>query len=104
MAAQAGRPPFNEGTRQLYSAWKPAKLPDESVRFSPASLRAMRLARGWTQWQTAKHMGWGSVNSYGKMESGRRRRSTLRPLERLAGTFVCSMDALLEAGDHKAET
>jgi DNA-binding Xre family transcriptional regulator len=99
-----GVPPFNEGTRRLYSLWKPAKLPDEAVPFSPAALRGMRLARGWTQRQTAERMGWTSVNSYGQMESGRRRRSTLRTIERLAAVFGCSVNELLDEANAKPGT
>jgi DNA-binding Xre family transcriptional regulator len=92
-----GVPPFNDGTRKLYSMWKPAKLPDDSVRFSPAALRRLRLARGWTQLETAQRMGWTGVNAYGQMESGRRRRSTLPTLQRLAAAFGCPVGALLDA-------
>jgi DNA-binding XRE family transcriptional regulator len=95
-----GVPPFNDGTRKLYSLWKPAKLPDESVRFSPAALRRMRIAHVWTQRQTAQRMGWTSVNSYGQMESGRRRQSTLPTLRRLADVFRCPVAELLD-GDAK---
>ena len=99
-----GVPPFNDGTRQLYSPWKPAKLPDNSVRFSPAALRRMRLARGWTQLQAATRMGWTGVNSYAQMESGRRQRSTLPTLQRLATVFRCSVDDLLDAWDAEPGT
>jgi len=91
-----GVPSFNEGTRQLYSLWKPVKLPDHTVCFSPAALRRMRLRGGWTMRQVAEKMGWTSVNSYGQMESGRRVRSTRPTLGRLAKVLNCSVSELLE--------
>ncbi len=62
---------------------------DNSKPFSPAALRKLRLARGWPQRQVATKMGWNSVNSYGQMELGVRRRATIQTLKRLAKVFQC---------------
>jgi DNA-binding XRE family transcriptional regulator len=86
---------FNEGTLKLYSQWKETKLPDQAIAFSPAALRRFRLRRGLTQRQVATQMGWTSINSYGQMESGRRRRATLPTLRRLAAVLECKTPELL---------
>jgi len=39
-------PTFNEGGRNLYSLWKEVKLRDNTVAFSPAALRRMRVRSG----------------------------------------------------------
>lgn len=93
---------FNEGTKKLYSLWKEAKLPDQTVLFSTATLRRLRIDCGFTQRQVAEQMGWSSVNSYGQMESGRRRRATLPTLRRLAAVFGCRATQLVRGNSRQA--
>lgn len=85
---------FNDGTRRLYSLWKKAKLPDRTVRFRPAALRQARRRCGLTGREVAARMGWTSINSYGQMESGRRRRAALPILRRLAAALECTVESL----------
>jgi hypothetical protein len=84
-----GVPEFNAGTLHLWSLWKEHKLPDQAVSFSPAAMRRQRLACGLTQREVARRMGWNSVNSYGQMETGRRRRAMPQTLQRLAAILRC---------------
>ena len=70
---------FNGGTRHLWSLWKPVKLPDKTVAFSPGALRTRRLALGLFQRQVATAMGWNTTSAYDQMESGRRRRAAATP-------------------------
>jgi DNA-binding XRE family transcriptional regulator len=85
---------FNEGTRRLYSLWKEPKLPNRTVAFSPAALRRLRIERGLTQKEVASKMGWRSINSYGQMELGRRRRAILKTLQKLAAALGCRLAEL----------
>jgi DNA-binding XRE family transcriptional regulator len=86
---------FNEGTRRLWSLWKEPKLPDTCVTFSKAALRQHRLAKGMTQLQVARAVGWNSVHTYGQMESGGRWRATRETLGRLAKVFDCRAEELI---------
>ena len=94
-------PQWNEGTRHLWSLWKEHKLPDQAVPFSPAAMRRQRLACGLTQHEVAKRMGWHSINSYGQMESGRRRRAVPQTLERLAAVLGCRVGELTMSKDFR---
>ena len=85
---------FNDGTLKLYSLWKKPKLPDLTIPFDPKSLRRARHAKGMTCRQVANGMGWNSINSYGQMEEGRRRRALPETLRKLAKVFSCRVKDL----------
>jgi hypothetical protein len=85
---------MNGGTRHLWSLWKPAKLPDRAVEFSPKALRKRRLACGLTLRQVALAMGWNSLNTYGQMESGSRTRALPETLRQLAKVLGCGINDL----------
>ena len=85
---------MNGGTRHLYSLWKPSKLPNPAVAFNRQALREHRLALGMTQRDVASAMGWGSRNTYGQLESGRRRRALPQTLRRLAAVLGCRVQDL----------
>jgi hypothetical protein len=80
-------PQFNPGTKRLWSAWRKAKLPRGSaepvVEFSPAKMRARRLAAGLTLRDVATRAGW-SLNTYVQREEGRQTRATHAVLRKIA--------------------
>ncbi len=87
---------FNEGTRRLWSLWKEPKLPDEALTISKLALRRARLAKGLTQQQLARALGWNSANAYAQLESGDRHRTTPATLNRLAQALECQANELLQ--------
>jgi len=89
-------PQFNDGTRRLYSLWKEPKLPSQSLTISKPALRKFRLARGLSQQQVARAMGWNSINSYGQLESGKRQGTTAPTLNKLAQALACDASELLK--------
>jgi Helix-turn-helix domain len=89
---------FNEGTLHLWSCWRKPKLPRPCagtlVEFDPSALRSRRLASGLTLQQVADQCGWGSPNTYGQLELGRRRRATTITLGKIATAFKCTIHDL----------
>ena len=81
---------FNEGTTQLYSRWKPRKIPSpRTVQIVPAKLRRLRRRAGLTQGQIAKAMGWSTRTTYEQYEAGRRKRMHPTTLRQIVLVLQC---------------
>lgn len=86
---------LNPGTQALYSAWKPLKLPMQTVAFDRKRLRQARLDKGLTLKQLASRMGWKNGNSVGQLESGRRKTTSTKTLKRLARVLRCKTQSFV---------
>ena len=76
-------------------AANPPRYVDGTVRRLGEKLEALRSARGWTQEQAAKSLGYANHTPYTKLETGRAPRPTAEKVLMLARLYEVSADVLL---------
>jgi DNA-binding Xre family transcriptional regulator len=85
--------PFNEWTRAVWRYWRPRQLPQGAggplVELDRRKLQRLRQKLGVSMQRICDRCGWTCPNSYGQLESGLRKRVTVRTLRRLARAMEC---------------
>lgn len=76
-------------------ASKPPRSVDGTIQKLGAKLEALRTARGWTQEEVGRALGYANHTPYTKLETGAAKRPSARRVLMLAKLYDVSVDVLV---------